>query len=100
MDEETQSWLFSTPLTTLLFCGAAVIFMLGYLPEARKARECEAKVEAARLRITELYQQEERARRRIAELEAGVPQAIEEAIREVLRLGGKSDFLPSDQTGF
>ena len=96
MDEETQSWFFSTPLATLLFCGAAAIFLLGYLPEARKARECEAKVVAARQRISELARQEERAKRRITELEAGVPQAIEEAIREVLRLGGRNDFLPGD----
>jgi len=94
MDEETRSWFFSTPLATLLFCGAAAIFLLGYLPEARKAKECEAKVAAAQERISELAMQEDRAKRRIAELEHGVPEAVEEAIREVLRLGSKSDFLP------
>lgn len=96
MDEETRSWFFSTPLATLLLCGAVAIFLLGYLPEARKARECEAKVAAAKERMSQLSRQEERAKRRIAELETGVPEAIEEAVREVLRLGARSDFLPVD----
>ncbi len=96
MDEETQSWFFSTPLATLMFCGAVAIFLLGYLPEAKKAKECEAKVAAARKHISELENQELRAKQRIAELEAGVPEAVEEAVREVLRLGGRNDFLPGD----
>ncbi|MDR1612057.1 MAG: hypothetical protein LBT97_04650 [Planctomycetota bacterium] len=95
MDEETRLW-FATPLATLLLCGAVAIFLLGYIPEAKKARECEAKVEEARMRINELAIQEMRARQRIAEIEAGDPVAIEEAIREVLRLGGKHDFLPRE----
>ena len=96
MDEEARSWFFSTPLATLLFCGAVAIFLLGYIPEARKARECEAKVMAAKERMSELARQEERTKRRIAELEAAVPEAVEEAVREVLRLGGRNDFLPKD----
>ncbi|MDR0362822.1 MAG: hypothetical protein LBJ46_09100 [Planctomycetota bacterium] len=95
MDEEAKSW-FTTPLATLLFCGAVAIFLLGYIPEAKRARECEAKVEEARMRINELAMQEVRARQRIAELHAGDPIAIEEAIREVLRLGGRHDFLPRE----
>lgn len=96
MDKETQSWFFSTPLATLLLCGAAAVFLLGYLPEAKKAKECEAKVAAARERMAELTRLEDRARQRIAELEAGVPEAVEEALRDVLRLGGKNDFLPGE----
>lgn len=95
MDKEKQSWLFATPLATLLLCGAVAIFLLGYIPEAKKARECEAKVAAAHERISELAMQEKRAKQRIAELEAGVPEAVEEALREVLRLGGRRDFLPT-----
>ena len=94
MDEDTRSWCYSAPLATLLLCGAIAIFLLGYLPEAEKARECEAKVEEAHQRINELVRQEAQTRQRIAELEAGVPEAIEEAVREVLRLGGSNDFLP------
>ena len=96
MEDETQSWFFSAPLATLLFCGAVAIFLLGYVPEAKKARECEARVEEAERRICELARQEELAKRRIAELEAGVPEAVEEAVREVLRLGSGRDFLPVD----
>ena len=96
MDDDSPSWFYSTPLATLLLCGAAAIFLLGFIPEAQKARQCEAKVEEAQLRISELTRQEAMAKRRIAELEAGVPIAIEEAVREVLRLGGSSDFLPTD----
>ncbi len=95
MDEEAPSWFYSAPLATLLLCGAVAIFLLGYLPEAQKARECEARVEEARRRIHELVTQEALARRRIAELDAGVNDAVEEAVREVLRLGGGGDFLPT-----
>jgi hypothetical protein len=35
-------------------------------------------------------------RRRIAELRAGVPEAVEEAVREVLRYGAINEFLPRD----
>lgn len=95
MEDESQSWFFSTPLATLLLCGAAAVFLLGYIPEAKKARECEARVEEAKHRISELVKQESRTRTRINELEMGVPEAIEEAVREVLRLGSGNDFLPS-----
>ncbi len=95
MDDEAPSWFYSAPLATLLLCGAVAIFLLGYLPEAQKARECEARVEEAQKRILELTRQEALARRRIAELDAGVPEAIEEAVREVLRLGAANDFLPA-----
>ncbi len=94
MDDEGPSWFYSAPLATLLLCGAVAIFLLGYLPEAQKARECEARVEEAQKRIHELARQEALTRRRIAELDAGVPEAVEEAVREVLRLGSSSDFLP------
>ncbi|MDR1518735.1 MAG: hypothetical protein LBU23_01135 [Planctomycetota bacterium] len=94
MDDGSACRAYSAPLAVLLFCGALAIFALGYLPEARKARECEELVAAARRRISELSRQEAQARRRIAELEAGVPEAIEEAAREVLRLGEGGDFLP------
>ncbi|MCL2000024.1 MAG: hypothetical protein FWG74_01200 [Planctomycetes bacterium] len=97
MDDETSSGFYSTPLTTLLLCGAVAIFLLGYLPEAQKARECEQRVEEAQRRIRELTRQEALARRRIAELDAGVPTAIEEAVREVLRLGNRNDFLPASE---
>ncbi|MDR3210361.1 MAG: hypothetical protein LBU79_00395 [Planctomycetota bacterium] len=93
MDDDSRWWFFSTPLATLLFCGAVAIFLLGYLPEARRAKESEAKVAAARKRISELLSQEERTKRRIAELEAGVPEAVTEALREVMRLGAKGDFV-------
>lgn len=96
MDEESHSWFYSTPLAALLLCGAAAIFLLGYLPEAEKARECEERVRAAQSRINELHRQEVQTKRRIAELQAGVPEAIEEAVREVLRLGAVSDFLPRE----
>ncbi len=99
MDEETPSWFYSAPLATLLLCGAVAIFLLGYLPEAKKARECEAMVVEAERRINELCQQEAMAKRRIAEIEAGVPEAVEEAVREVLRLGGADDFLPARGIG-
>lgn len=94
MDEDSHSWLYSAPLATLLLCGAVAIFLLGYLPEAEKARECEARVKAAQSRIHELHRQETQTKRRIEELQAGVPEAIEEAVREVLRLGAINDFLP------
>lgn len=94
MDDDSPSWLYSTPLTTLLLCGAVAIFLLGYLPEAKKARECEARVEEAQRRIRTLARQEELTRRRIVELTVGVPEAIEEALREVWRQGGRNDFLP------
>ena len=96
MDDDSPSWFYSTPLATLLLCGAVAIFLLGYLPEAQKARQCEALVAEAQLRISELTREEEMTKRRIAELEAGVPSAVEEAVREVLRLGGHNDFLPVD----
>ena len=96
MDEDSPSWVYSAPLATLLLCGAVAIFLLGYLPEAEKARECEARVEAAQTRIRELTRQEMLTKRRIAELQAGVPEAVEEAVREVLRLGAINDFLPRD----
>ena len=96
MDDDSPSWFYSAPLATLLFCGAVAIFMLGYMPEAEKARECERRVEAARTRISELSRQEEMTRRRIAELRAGVPEAVEEAVREVLRFGAANDFLPRE----
>lgn len=96
MDDDSPSWLYSAPLATLLLCGAVAIFLLGFLPEAQKARQFEARVEEAQMRISELTRQEAVTRRRIAELEAGVPAAIEEAVREVLRLGGGNDFLPTD----
>lgn len=95
MDDDSPSWTYSAPLSTLLLCGAAAVFLLGYLPEAEKARECEARVMEARKRVEELNRQEAMTRRRIAELEAGNPEAIEEAVREVLRLGGGNDFLPN-----
>jgi cell division protein FtsB len=85
----------SVPLAVLLFVGALAIFILGYLPEARKARECERLVAEARKRISELSREEELTRRRIAELDAGIPEAVEEAAREVLRLGAPGDFLPA-----
>ncbi len=94
MDDDASSWTYSAPLATLLLCGAIAIFLLGYLPEAEKARECEARVVAAQNRINELARQEAQAKRRIAELGAGVPEAVEEAVREVLRLGARNDFLP------
>lgn len=96
MDDDSPSWFYSAPLATLLFCGAVAIFMLGYMPEAEKARECERRVAAARMRISELDRQEEMTRRRIAELRAGVPEAVEEAVREVLRFGSANDFLPRE----
>lgn len=96
MEEDKHSWLFSTPLATLLLCGAAAVFMLGYLPESRKARECEELVKKARSRIDALYREEARAKQRIAELEADDPEAVGEAIREVLRQGKPSDFLPQE----
>lgn len=95
MDDDSPSWFYTTPLATLLLCGAIAIFLLGYLPEAKKARECEARVEEAQRRINDLNYQETLARRRIAELEAGVPEAVEEAVREVLRMGAGNDFLPA-----
>lgn len=94
MNDDAPSWLYSAPLATLLLCGAIAIFMLGYLPEAEKARECEARVVAVQNRISELARQEALAKQRIAELRAGVPEAVEEAVREVLRLGAINDFLP------
>jgi cell division protein FtsB len=96
MDDDAPSWFYSAPLATLLLCGAVAIFLLGYVPEAEKARECERRVQAARTRITELGRQEEMTRRRIAELRAGVPEAVEEAVREVLRFGSVNEFLPRD----
>ena len=96
MDEETKSWFFAMPLATLLFCGAIAIFMLGYIPEAKKAKECEAKMIEARERLSALMRQELRAKQRIAELEAGDPVAIEEMIRQELRFGGRNDFLPDE----
>lgn len=96
MDDDSPSWIYSAPLATLLLCGAVAIFLLGYIPEAEKARECEARVAAAQKRIHELTRQEAVAKRRIAELQAGVPEAVEEAVREVLRLGTINDFLPRD----
>lgn len=95
MDDESPSWLYSAPLATLLLCGAVAIFLLGYRPEAEKARECEARVAAARARILELTRQESMTKRRIMELQTGVPEAIEEAVREVLRYGTINDFLPT-----
>ena len=95
MNDDAPSGFYSTPLATLLLCGAVAIFLLGYLPEAQKARECETKVEEAHRRIRELTKREELARQRIAELDAGVPEAIGEAVREVLRLGTGNDFLPA-----
>lgn len=94
MDDNSPSWLYSAPLATLLLCGAIAIFLLGYLPEAEKARECEARVAAARSKILELTRQETMTRRRIRELQDGVPEAVEEAVREVLRYGAINDFLP------
>lgn len=95
MDDDSQhTWLYSAPLAMLLLCGAVAIFLLGYLPEAEKARECEARVKAAQMRLHELHRQETQTRQRIAELQAGAPEAIEEAVREVLRLGAINDFLP------
>lgn len=96
MDEETQSWFYSAPLATLLLCGAVAVFFLGYLPEAEKAKKCEARVEEAKRRIGELSRREDMARRRIAELRAEVPEAVEEAVREVLRQGGANDFVPDE----
>ena len=95
MDDDSPSRLYSAPLATLLLCGAVAIFLLGYRPEAEKARECEARVAAARARILELTRQEAMARRRIGELQEGVPEAIEEAVREVLHYGAINDFLPN-----
>lgn len=95
MDDDSPSWFYSAPLATLLLCGAVAIFLLGYLPEAKKAKECEARVEEAQKRILTLTRQEHQTRKRIAELEAGVPEAVEEAVREVLRQGGENDFLPA-----
>ncbi len=97
MDDDAPSWYYSAPLATLLLSGAIAIFLLGYLPEAEKARECEARVLAVQNRISELSRQEALARQRIAELRAGVPEAVEEAVREVLRLGAINDFLPLDR---
>ncbi len=97
MDDDAPSWIYSAPLAALLFCGAVAVFILGYIPEAEKARECEARVAAARHRIQELSHQEMQARMRIAELQEGVPEAIEEAVREVLRFGSVNDFLPTDR---
>ncbi len=96
-DDAPSSWHYSVPLATLLLCGAIAIFLLGYLPEAKKARDCEARVREVQDRITELVKQETLAKQRIAELRAGVPEAIEEAVREVLRLGAINDFLPRDR---
>lgn len=96
MDEDAPSWVYSAPLATLLFCGAVAIFLLGYMPEAKKARECEARVSAARTRIEEMMRQEDGAERRIAELQVGVDEAIEEAAREVLRMGRANEFLPAE----
>ncbi len=97
MDDDAPSWIYSAPLATLLLCGAAAIFLLGFLPEAKKARECEVLVLEAEQRISELTRQEAMARTRIAELEAGIPEALEEAVREVLRLGRQNEFLPARQ---
>ncbi len=97
MDDDASSWTYSAPLAMLLLCGAVAIFLLGYLPEAQKARECEARVAAVQNRISELARQEALTRRRIAELKAGVPEAVEEAVREVLRLGAINDFLPLER---
>jgi cell division protein FtsB len=97
MDDDAPSWLYSAPLATLLLCGAVAIFLLGYVPEAEKARECEARVREVQSRISELSRQETQARQRIAELKAGVPEAVEEAVREVLRLGSINDFLPMER---
>lgn len=94
MEDEAHSWMYSTPLAMLLLCGAIAVFLLGYIPEAKKARECEAKVEEAKARISTLARREQIAMRRIAELEAGVPEALEEAVREVMRQGRINDFLP------
>ena len=96
MDDDSPSWFYSAPLATLLLCGAVAIFLLGYLPEAEKARECQARVQAAQKRINELSRQETMTKRRIAELRNGVPEAVEEAVREVLRYGSANDFLPRD----
>ncbi|MCC8190610.1 MAG: hypothetical protein LIP77_08255 [Planctomycetes bacterium] len=97
MDDDSPSWFYSAPLATLLLCGAVAIFLLGYIPEAKKAQECEATIEEAQQRISRLLHEEALTKRRIAELEAGVPAAIEEAVREVLRLGHGNDFLPFDR---
>ncbi|MCD8352514.1 MAG: hypothetical protein LUC93_18065 [Planctomycetaceae bacterium] len=96
MDDDSPSWLYSAPLATLLLCGAVAIFLLGYLPEAEKAAQCEARVAAARSRIMELTRQEAMTKRRIMELQEGVPEAVEEAVREVLRFGAINDFLPQE----
>ncbi len=79
----------------LLLCGAAAVYLLGYIPEAEKARECEERVRQAQVRIQELNHQEYQARRRIAELRDASPEAIEEAAREVFHFGTIGDFLPS-----
>ncbi len=97
MDDDAPSWSYSAPLATLLLCGAVAIFLLGYIPEAEKARECEARVREMRNRISELARQESLAKQRMAELKAGVPEAVEEAVREVLRLGSINDFLPMER---
>ncbi len=97
MEDTASSWHYSAPIATLLLCGAIAIFLLGYLPEAKKAREYEARVREVQKRITELSRRETLVKQRIAELQAGVPEAIEEAVREVLRLGAVNDFLPGER---
>lgn len=94
MEDETHSWHYSTPLTALLFCGAVAIFLLGFVPEAKKAKECETMVLQAQQRLAELYQRERETKRRIAELKMGSGMEVEEAIREVLRMDSENDFLP------
>lgn len=94
MDDETRSWYYSVPLTALLFCGAVAIFLLGFIPEARKAQECEDLVKKAQQRLVELNRREYETRRRIADLSAGTGAEVEEAIREILRMGETQDFLP------
>ncbi|MDR1535473.1 MAG: hypothetical protein LBU64_10315 [Planctomycetota bacterium] len=94
MEDYAATRVHSASLAVIFLCGALAIFILGYLPEARKARECEEMVIEAKQRLSELTRQEALARKRIAELEAGIPEALEEAAREALRMGGKRDFLP------
>ncbi len=95
MEDDAPSWLYSAPLATLLLCGAVAVYLLGYLPEAEKARECEERVRLAQARIQELTHQEHQARRRIAELQDASSEAIEEAAREVFHFGSIGDFLPA-----
>ncbi len=97
MEDTASSWHYSAPIATLLLCGAIAIFLLGYLPEAKRASECEARVREVQSRITELSRRETLIKQRIAELQAGVPEAVEEAVREVLRLGAVNDFLPGER---